>query len=148
MQHAPAPQAGSTLIESVVAALVVAIGLLGVIALHLEALRATRTALVRTQAVVLAADLADRIRAHPAPAQAYDCGVGCTAGDGGDAQAIADLEDWLDAVAARLPRGVASVLFAAGVPARYDIELSWAEGGSERVGYRLEMAVGAGNGVP
>ena len=148
MRRAPAAQAGFTLIEVMVAAVVIAIGLLGVVALHLEALRTTRMALARTQAVALAADLADRIRAHPAPAQAYDCGGDCAAGDGGDAQATADLDDWLAKVGARLPDGVAAVSYAAGAPSHYRIQLRWTDGGAVAAEHRLEVAVAAGDGGP
>lgn len=148
MRRAAAAQGGFTLIEAMVAAVVIAVGLLGLVALQLQALRTTRMALARTQAVALAADLADRIRAHPAPAQAYDCGGDCAAGDGGDAQATADLDDWLATVGARLPDGVGAVSFAAGSPAHYRILLRWAEGGAVPAEHRLEMAVGAGDGGP
>ena len=57
-------QRGFTMVETLVALVVLAIGLLGIAALHLESLRAGRTAIYRTQAVNLAADVADRIRAN------------------------------------------------------------------------------------
>ena len=47
-----------------VALVIFAVGLLGIAALHIESLNAGRTALNRTQAVALASDLADRIRAN------------------------------------------------------------------------------------
>ena len=55
---------GFTLVEVLVALVIFAVGLLGIAALHIEALNAGRTALNRTQAVALASDLADRIRAN------------------------------------------------------------------------------------
>jgi len=51
-------------VEVLVALIVLSIGMLGIAALYLEGLRATRDALVRTQAVALTADMADRIRAN------------------------------------------------------------------------------------
>src|SRR5512138_827355 len=69
------PAAGFTLIEVLIALVVLAIGMLGIAAVYLEGLRASRDALLRTQAVILAADMGDRIRANRyvlAGAQLYD----------------------------------------------------------------------------
>ena len=55
---------GFTLVEVLVALVVMSVGMLGIAALYLEGLRAGRTALYRTTAVNLAADMADRIRAN------------------------------------------------------------------------------------
>lgn len=55
---------GFTLVEVLVALVIFAVALLGIAALHIESLNSGRTALNRTQAVTLAADLADRIRAN------------------------------------------------------------------------------------
>ena len=59
-----APQRGFTLVEAMVALIVLSVGLLGIAALYVETLRASRTSLHRTQAVNLATDLADRMRAN------------------------------------------------------------------------------------
>jgi len=144
MRHDPADQAGFTLAEVLVAALVLTVGLLGVIALQLESLRATRSALARTQAVTLAADLADRIRAHSTPAAAYDCGGDCDEGDGGDALAAADLAEWRASVRARLPDGTASVACAAGSTAQCRIALRWLDAGGTRASHQLDVRFGAG----
>ena len=144
MRHDPMDQAGLTLVEVLVAALVLTVGLLGVVALQLESLRATRSALARTQAVTLAADLADRIRAHSTPAAAYDCGGECDDEDGGDALAAADLAEWRTSVQARLPDGMASVACATGSTARCRIALSWLDAGGARASHQLDVRVGAG----
>lgn len=72
---------GFTLIEVLVALVVMSVGMLGIAALYLEGLRAGRTALYRTTAVNLAADMADRIRANPNAGLAY-AGTGPGAGSG------------------------------------------------------------------
>jgi len=54
-------ESGFTMVEVLVALVVLAIGLLGIAALYLNSLQSGRTAIYRTQAVNLAADLADRI---------------------------------------------------------------------------------------
>jgi type IV pilus modification protein PilV len=62
------------MIEVLVAVLVMAIGVLGVAALQMVSLQNNRAALVRTEAVILAYDMMDRIRANPVgnlPGAAY-----------------------------------------------------------------------------
>ena len=120
---------GFTLVETLVALVVLAIGMLGIAALYVDTLRAGRSALVRTQAVNLASDLADRIRANRNPIDAYT-------GAGLNAVAQADLVDWNALVAQRLPGGSAEVRFVAadlatGDPAAYTIIMSWTEVGQE-----------------
>lgn len=65
---------GFSLIETLVALVVLSIGLLGIAALHVDSVRNGQSALQRTRAVNLAADMADRIRANPLGD--YDVGVG------------------------------------------------------------------------
>ena len=52
-------RAGFTLVEVLLALLVLCVGMLGTAAILLESLRASRSGIARTQAVTLAADLAD-----------------------------------------------------------------------------------------
>lgn len=73
---------GFSLIELLVAVLVMGIGILGVTALQMVSLQNNRAALVRAEAVQLAYDMMDRIRANPAgapPGAAYN---GLDVGDG------------------------------------------------------------------
>jgi type IV pilus assembly protein PilV len=58
--------AGFSLIEVMVTLVVLGIGLLGLAALQITGMRVNDGALMRTRAVMAAADLADRIRAQPA----------------------------------------------------------------------------------
>ncbi|HEX5651163.1 MAG TPA: type IV pilus modification protein PilV [Steroidobacteraceae bacterium] len=119
--------AGFTLVEVLIALIVLSIGLLGIAAMYVETLRANRSALVRTQAIALASDLADRIRSNRVPANNYT-------GSGVNAQAIADLAAWNDQVVDQLPGGDGTVLFRAGTattPALYMIQVSWTEVGQE-----------------
>lgn len=122
---------GFTLVEVLVAWLVLSMGLLGLAALQLESLRASRAALLHTQAAILVADMADRIRANREPADAYDCSGPCGAGAGGDAIAAADLAAWRDAIAATLPAPQVEISYlagGAGTPAAYVVRVSWLEG--------------------
>lgn len=113
------------MVEALVALVVLAVGLLGVAALYLDTLRGGRSALYRQQAVSLAADLGDRLRAD-----ALACG---------NPAAFDTCEaDWRDSVAARLPGGIATVSSTVLRPApagytrplqRYTVTLSWREPG-------------------
>lgn len=137
---------GFTLVEVLIALLVLSIGLLGIAALYLETLRANRTALFRTHAVNLAADLADRIRANRNPAGAYACPAPCNPGAGGNGIAVADLTQWMALVQAQLPEGAGTVTYVNdgidNTPDAYTIEVSWTEvGQAEPVSYQLQMEI-------
>ncbi len=129
---------GFTLIEGLIALLVLSIGMLGIAALYVETLRAGRSAQVRTQAVTLAADLADRIRSNRVPIDAYT-------GAGLNARAIADLAGWNALIAAQLPGGSGAVRFLAGTattPAIYTILVSWTEvGQATPITYELRLEI-------
>lgn len=57
-------ESGFTLIEVLVAAIILAIGILGVASLMLSGVRSDKGAYLRTQASIIAYDMADRIRAN------------------------------------------------------------------------------------
>lgn len=72
-RHLEAPhgrRSGFTLIEVLVALLVLSIGLLGLAMLQLESLKYNTDAYFRTQATMLAYDIIDRMRANAAAANA------------------------------------------------------------------------------
>jgi type IV pilus assembly protein PilV len=131
---------GFTLVEVLVALVVMSVGMLGIAALYLEGLRAGRTALYRTTAVNLAADMADRIRANRNAGVAYE-GTGpgadnacvngpvdCTA----EQLADDDWFDWSEQLATQLPRGSGGEIEIAGTaPALYTITVAWPEIGQE-----------------
>jgi type IV pilus assembly protein PilV len=129
---------GFTLVELLIALLVLSIGMLGIAALFAESLQAGRSAQLRTQAVSIAADLADRIRANHVSAGAY-------AGAGTGARAVADLSEWNALIAAQLPQGLGEVRFLAGAPAApssYTIRVSWTElGQADAVTYELRLEI-------
>ena len=136
---------GFTLVEAMVALIVLSIGLLGIAALYIETLRAGRTSLYRTEAVNLATDLADRMRANRIPANAYNCGDPCVAAAGGNAIAITDLTAWLAAIGAQLPGGVGNVTFTAATattPSAYVIRVSWSEvGQTNAINYQIRVEI-------
>ncbi|QGT77490.1 type IV pilus modification protein PilV [Guyparkeria halophila] len=103
---------GFSLIEVLVALVVLSIGLLGVAALHLTALKNNASSQVRTQMTLAAYDLSDRMRANREAALngAYDddtsgtANASCNGTSGCSAQAMAsnDLFEWhtkLDSIA-------------------------------------------------
>lgn len=91
---------GFTMIELLVAVLVLGIGVLGITALQMVSLQNNRSALVHSEAVQYAYDMMDRIRANPlgaVPGQAYDGfaltdappgGVDCVAANCSQAQMV------------------------------------------------------------
>jgi type IV pilus assembly protein PilV len=144
--------AGFTLIEALIALVVLAVGLLGIAALYVESLRASRSALYRTQAVVFATDLADRIRANRNACTAGGCayeGVGAltatcetTAGCTPAQLAANDLKRWLDTGAGALPGFAGSVDFTAGTPNQYVILVQWIEAGvTDPASYTLRVQI-------
>ena len=69
---------GFTLIEVLVALVVMSVGMLGIAGLYVTSMQAGRTSLFHHHAVTLAGDIADRIRANSRAAIAY-AGAGRTA---------------------------------------------------------------------
>jgi type IV pilus assembly protein PilV len=102
-------QRGVTLIEALVALLVLSIGLLGVAGLQMVALRNNHGAHLRSQATVLAYDIADRMRANRAAALAgdYDVAVGGTIA--GATLAAIDVQTWKQTLSGVLPGGDGSL---------------------------------------
>lgn len=118
---------GYSLVELMVAVLVIAIGLLGLAGLQAVGLSGNHNAYLATQATILAQDMADRMRANAQGLPAYtgsatpsSCSAGCTAAQ----VAGNDLAEWNSMLAAQLPGGAGSINAASGV---YTISVSWAE---------------------
>jgi type IV pilus assembly protein PilV len=115
---------GFSLIEVLVALLVLAIGLLGLAALQAQGLRFNHDAYVRTQATQLAYDIVDRMRVNSANAAAYtvaDPGLLC---DPTQATVNMDLSCWYDGLAAAIPGG--SGLITANATANFfDVTVRW-----------------------
>jgi len=99
--------AGFTLIEALIALLVLSIGLLGVAAMQLASLQANNGAFQRTQATFLAQDIADRMRANRTSALAgdYDFALGDAAPVAPATIAEQDVLAWKTRLAATLPQG-------------------------------------------
>lgn len=117
-------QRGISLIESLVAIVVMALGILGILGVQMRTLADTQTTVYRAQAIRLIEDLSERMKTNPnalGTINSYvsgfsdeptpgDCSDGCSQGD----QATYDLALWKQAVKATLPLGQASVFLAPG----------------------------------
>lgn len=138
----PRRQRGFNLVEVLVALVILAVGLLGIAALYLDSLRTGRTAIYRTQAINLAADMGDRIRSNRTAGTGYELGfdddapatvANCesTAGCSADQMAQNDLARWRALAELLLPEGESQIEVTAGTPSVYVISLRWTEAGSE-----------------
>lgn len=102
---------GFTLLEVLVAMVVLSIGLLGLAALQAFSMKANQSANFRTQATALSNMIVERMRAHGGGAMntaiAYY-------GSGSGSRAVNDLAEWQAQIAAQLPGGSGSLEFAGG----------------------------------
>jgi type IV pilus assembly protein PilV len=128
-------QGGFSLIEVLVTMLVLAFGLLGVAGLMLGGVSNAANSESRSKASMLAADMADRMRANPAEARTsgspkyvrltYDAALPTAS-----TTATIDMISWVDAISKQLPEGggriIQTVLTANGVNIyKYAIEIRW-----------------------
>ena len=128
---------GFTLLEVLVALVVISVGMLGIAVLYVEGLKAERTSVYRTSAVALAADLADRIRANPAALVGYQAAPannGCTNGiaDCNPATLAQDDLFWIQQdLNNHMPPGatINVVVTPVAFMNQYDITLTWSEAG-------------------
>ena len=102
-------QQGFTLLEVLIALLVLSIGLLGLAALQTTGLRSNEMASMRTTSTHLAYDITDRMRANPAGVTANQYVLAGGAAPTGTSVAALDLIDWYNAVIL-LPGGRASIV--------------------------------------
>lgn len=93
-----AKQTGSSLVEVMVALFVLAIGLLGILALQSKSMQYNQSAHIYSQAIYLANDIAERIRSNPSVASDYEIAAGEEISEGGDCRINAcspsDLVKW------------------------------------------------------
>lgn len=149
-------QRGITVVESLVALVVIAVGMLGIAGLYLSSLQASRSAKLRSHAVELASSIADRIRANRDAAIAYNSAAyttpatkNCDTTRCTPAQlAEDDLARWLADVRAGLPGGaavtgtVAVTDRAAPASDNYVITVTWREANSDiDFTYRVSMNI-------
>lgn len=139
---------GFTLIEILVTLFILAVGLLGLAGLLFEGMRNNQGAYLRTQASILAYDMADRMRANRLPAENGDYGpfsttavqsttlpscVGAATGCSPADRVTADQLEWTQQVQgtgsdmAMLPGGEGTIAFDAATGI-YTVTVQWDEG--------------------
>ena len=129
-------QTGFSLIEVLIALLVLSVGMLGVAGLYAQGIQAGRTSVWHHNAVTLAGDIAERIRANPEAGTAYegralenDCGSGVRDCDAVE-MAGHDILLWQQQAADTLPAGDVDIrVDGAVVPPVYTINIIWTEPG-------------------
>lgn len=131
-----AQQKGFSMVEVLIASIIIAFGILGVISLQLSELRNTRNALVHSQATMLIADITETIRANAAQFESYatlsaednDCkSAACTQAD----IVESDLFNWTDRLTKTLPSGRGIISASAAV---MTISIHWQEGNTGATG--------------
>jgi len=154
---------GISLIECLIALVVLSLGLIGMARLMIEGLRVGHGALLRTQAVNLVSDMAERIRANPTGGAAYEC---ASYGGGPSGHACAptdsmlstsctntelaedDLARWQGTARVLLPLApdtcAADVIYTSATapdePSRFRISVSWNERGEPQPStYRSDL---------
>jgi type IV pilus assembly protein PilV len=137
---------GFTLVEMLVALVVLSVGMLGIAGLFTVSLRSGGSAIQRMQAVNLASDMADRIRANRRAGIAYKVGAAGTGTDKNcvgasavvcnkDDMAATDVFVWKNAIKAAFKGGTATgdIDYVAAslttLPATYTIRVLWKEQG-------------------
>ena len=140
-------QRGFSLVEVLIALIIISVGMLGIAGLYVQSMQAGRTSMFRHHAVTLAGDVADRIRANPGGGAAY-------IGQGGDNNCVAegvtcneaamaahDIFLWRQQAADTLPNGTVTVARDGGpVPPVYTITVAWTEPG-ENLAYTIVIPV-------
>ena len=154
MRHTPLqPQRGVTLIESLVALVVIALGILGILGVQMRTLTDTQTGVRRAQAIRLIEDMGERMKVNPnalANINAYvtafadtptlpNCASGCNAAQ----LAAYDVAVWKRIVRENLPTGQASIFvppaesgLATGLGRQLGVMIAWRE--NERAGTKTD----------
>ena len=137
-RNAYGAQRGFSLVEVLIALIIMSVGMLGIAGLYVQSMQAGRTSLFRHNAVTLAGDVADRIRANPRAGVDYmgpgvdnSCvamGIDCSATQ----MAANDILLWDQQALDSLPNGAVNIQFDGGVtPPVYTITISWTEPGQD-----------------
>ena len=140
-------QQGFSLVEVLIALVIMSVGMLGIATLFLQGMQAGRTSMFRHNAVILVGDVADRIRANPTAGAAY-AGAGVDSGCVGQGtncsqpqMASHDIFLWTQQAAESLPAGSVNVVFDGAVaPPTYQITANWTEAG-ENLSYSITIPV-------
>jgi type IV pilus assembly protein PilV len=102
-------ESGFTMMEVLVAVVIVSFGLLGFASMLTKAIQDNRIAYMRSQATVLAYDITERMRANRSEAITGGYTIGLGANASGNTMAALDTQDWKNTLAQILPGGDGSV---------------------------------------
>lgn len=141
-------QRGITLIESLVAILVMAIGILGILGLQMRTLTDTQAGVRRAQAIRLIEDLGERLQNNPdalgnlsaytaTPTASDDCASSACAPD---KLATYDIKQWRTSVSNALPGSQAIVFIPQGGPRQLGVLIGWNENRYNQNGQVLTTA--------
>jgi len=127
-------QTGASMIEVMVALLILSIGLLGLAMLQGKTMRVNTDAMLRSQATLLANEIIENMRTNPAGASNGKYKVDFTAGrpavcgscTGTAKAANDDLISWYDAQIQMLPSPTSKIEYSGG---KYTITMQWNERG-------------------
>ncbi|MDH3614403.1 MAG: type IV pilus modification protein PilV [Gammaproteobacteria bacterium] len=146
-KSAPRRQRGFSLVEVLIALVIMSVGMLGIAGLYVQSMQAGRTSMFRHHAVTLAGDVADRIRANPTALGVYTGGgadggcVGLGVSCSQPQMAQHDIFLWSAQAAEMLPAGTVNVtLDAAVTPPEYTIAVRWVEAG-ENLDYTIIIPI-------
>lgn len=120
-------QQGATLLEVLVAVVILSVGLLGMAGLQATSVQANQGAYYRSQASILANDMADRMRANRDRALAGDYGMSdfptsSTSNGVTGSRAEKDQAEWLNRLAESLPDGTGKVALSGDI---FTISVRW-----------------------
>lgn len=131
----PRTQRGISLIESLVAMVVVALGILGMLGVQMRTLTDTQAGVRRAQAIRLIEDLGERLQNSPdalnnlsaytaKPTASTDCvAAACSPSD----LATFDIKTWRATVVDTLPGGEVTVFIPEGAPRQLGVLIGWRE---------------------
>ena len=128
-------QRGITLIESLVAILVMALGILGILGVQMRTLTDTQAGVRRAQAIRLIEDLGERLQNNPdalgnlsaytaSPSSSDDCASSACAPD---KLATYDIKQWRASVTNAMPGSQAIVFIPQGGPRQLGVLIGWNE---------------------
>lgn len=119
-------QLGFSMIEILVAILILSFGLLGLAALQAVGVKNSHSAYYRNQATIMAHEIIDRIRANPGLANAnvanYQLALTAVA-PAGVAINLVDQAEWINHIVATLPAGQGSIVVKA--PNDVTVTVQW-----------------------
>lgn len=148
---APRSMRGFSMVEALVALVVLGVGMLGIASLYVVTLRSSGSAISRMQAVNLASDLGDRIRANRMGRDAYEedaaedgttC-VGEAAACSPAQMAAHDLFVWQQQIMAALPGQPSGQVIIDNTtnPRTYRIIVNWSEPGEPPLSYEMRLQI-------